>query len=411
MDNRQYWKWAVGIEDTFVAQTAGNDRLLDEFDLTQHYLNWENDLDCIRKSGAAMVRYGIPWYRIEPECGKYDWSWTDKVMSYFDTHRELTPIIDLMHYGTPLWLKNEFMNARYPEFVSRYAAAFAQRYKGITKYYTPLNEPTVNAEWCGWSGKWPPYLKGILGYALILNQLCRGIVLTVKRLKEIQPESIMVHVEASKKYVPESRKFEQAAWFWNELRYIMWELVQGRIKYGHPLYQWAIDYNISEYDLKWYEKNRIDLDLVGINYYPQFSVNIIDKSVLENGQIPNPIMGTASDLKDIVKDIYERYNRPVFITETSYRGTVDEKIDWMEEVTKACKQMVDEGIDLYGVTWFPFFDMVDWSFRTNGLSFEENLAPFGLYSLKKMPDGRIFRIKNAAAERFEQQVREMNLRN
>jgi beta-glucosidase len=67
--------------------------------------------------------------------------------------------------------------------------------------------------------------------------------------------------------------------------------------------------------------------------------------------------------------------------------------------------MIDEGIDLFGVTWFPFMDMVDWPYRTNGLSFEENLATFGLYSLVELPDGTISRVKNAAGKRFEEKVK------
>lgn len=200
MDKLHPWVWAVGFENTFIGQTARGERVLDEYEITQHYQYWEEDLNRVRETGATMIRYGIPWYRIETSNGVFDWSWTDKVMGYFDQHRDLVPIIDLMHYGTPLWLKNEFMNAEYPQLVARYAKAFAERYKGVASYYTPLNEPFVNAEWCGWSGKWPPYLTGVLGFTLMINQLCKGIIMTVKCLKEVDPNAVMVHVEASKKY-------------------------------------------------------------------------------------------------------------------------------------------------------------------------------------------------------------------
>ncbi|WP_052487905.1 family 1 glycosylhydrolase [Gordoniibacillus kamchatkensis] len=397
--------WAVGIEDTFIGQTARGERPLDEFELTQHYRFWREDLDRVRASGASMIRYGIPWYRVEPADGVYDWNWTDQVMAYFAEHRELVPIVDLMHYGTPLWLKNEFMNARYPELVARYAAAFAERYRHVARFYTPLNEPWVNAEWCGWSGKWPPYLKGQLGFALVLNQLCKGIVLTVRALKQLQPEAVMVHVEASKKYVPADPSFADQARFWNELRYAMWELVQGRVGHGHTLYEWMLDRHIGEPDLRWYAANRIELDWVGINYYPQFSVNVIDRQVVEEDKIPEPVPGTVEDMKDIARDIYRRYGKPVFITETSYNGSVDERVAWLEEVARASRELLEEGVDLYGVTWFPFFDMADWPYRTNGLPLRDNMATFGLYTLEEQPDGTLRRVKNAAAHRFEAEAK------
>jgi beta-glucosidase len=405
MDKLHPWVWAVGFENTFIGQTARGERVLDEYEITQHYQYWEEDLNRVRETGATMIRYGIPWYRIETSNGVFDWSWTDKVMAYFDQHRDLVPIIDLMHYGTPLWLKNEFMNAEYPQLVARYAKAFAERYKGVASYYTPLNEPFVNAEWCGWSGKWPPYLTGVLGFTLMINQLCKGIIMTVNCLKEVDPNAVMVHVEASKKYVAEDQSYEEATRLWNEIRFIMWELVQGRIQKGHPLFTWVQDHHMSDQDLAWYAQNRIELDLVGINYYPQFSLNVIGQETVEQGQIPRAVMGTAEDMIDIARELYQRYHRPIFVTETSYNGSEEERVSWLEDVIRAGWKMSEEGIELYGVTWFPFLDMVDWPYRTNGLSFKENLATFGLYNLEEQPDGTIHRVKNAAGKRFEEELR------
>lgn len=129
----------------------------------------------------------------------------DEVIAYFEQHRDLTPIIDFMHYGTPLWLKNEFLNGDYPKLVARYISVFVLRHQQVTKYYTPLNEPFTNAEWCGWRDTWPdtwpPYLKNQLSFILVMNQLCKGIIYTEQAIRRLQPDAITVHVEASKKYL------------------------------------------------------------------------------------------------------------------------------------------------------------------------------------------------------------------
>ena len=67
------------------------------------------------------------------------------MLEYLVEVKGLTPIIDLMHYGTPLWLDNHFVNASYPRRVAEYAARFAERYGSLVRYYTPLNEPAVTA--------------------------------------------------------------------------------------------------------------------------------------------------------------------------------------------------------------------------------------------------------------------------
>src|SRR5690625_1286808 len=119
-------RFALGIEDTFVPQTKPGQRSLDEYDLMQHYTKWEEDIELTAQSGATMLRWGIPWYRVNPGKGKWDWSWVDRVI---DKMNELGVelIVDLVHYGTPLWLDNEFANADYPNYVAEYGAAVADR--------------------------------------------------------------------------------------------------------------------------------------------------------------------------------------------------------------------------------------------------------------------------------------------
>ena len=59
--------WATGIEDTFIAETTPGKRRLDEYELQQHYELWRQDLDLATDVGFDMIRYGIPWYRVEPQ--------------------------------------------------------------------------------------------------------------------------------------------------------------------------------------------------------------------------------------------------------------------------------------------------------------------------------------------------------
>ena len=68
--------FATGIEDTFVAQTErAGERVLDEYALTDHYRVWRADLDRVADLGVRAMRYGIPWYKVEPAPGRFDWAW------------------------------------------------------------------------------------------------------------------------------------------------------------------------------------------------------------------------------------------------------------------------------------------------------------------------------------------------
>jgi len=115
--------WATGIENTFVPQVRPGHRTLDEYQLMGHYEHWRQDLALVRELGIRALRWGVPWYRVEPfQPGEFDWRWTDEVLPYMVEELGLTPIIDLMHYGCPFWLRREFASADYPAAVAAYAS-------------------------------------------------------------------------------------------------------------------------------------------------------------------------------------------------------------------------------------------------------------------------------------------------
>src|SRR5690348_10361641 len=97
--------WAAGIEDTFVPQVRNGHRPLDEYELLGHYEHWREDIALGRDLGLKAMRWGVPWYKVEPEKGRFDWSWIDEVIPYMVEELGILPIVDLMHYGTPFWMK------------------------------------------------------------------------------------------------------------------------------------------------------------------------------------------------------------------------------------------------------------------------------------------------------------------
>ena len=219
--------WATGIEDTFVPQVRPGMRALDEYEMTQHYRFWREDLDRVAALGVQAIRWGIPWYQVQPTATTWDWRWVDEVLDYMVTVKGITPILDLMHYGTPLWLDNSFIDNGYPDLVANYAREVAARYKSLVRYYTPLNEPAINAEWCGERGDWPPYLKGDDGYVKVMMAVTKGIVLTVQALKAEQPEMRTVHVEALRHYWTNNPAIAARVKLYNDQQYLSTDLTMG----------------------------------------------------------------------------------------------------------------------------------------------------------------------------------------
>src|SRR5690606_6350932 len=177
--------FAVGIEDTFVPQGGPGERPSDEYELTEHYARWHSDLALASEAGAELVRWGVPWYRIQPEPDRWDWDWLDRVMDRF-AELGLRPIVDLMHYGTPLWMERQFAHPDYPRLVAEYSARVAERYAHLgVGDYTPVNEPMIHAQFAGEYAYWPPYLSGPAGLSAIVAQIARGFVLAQHAVRDV----------------------------------------------------------------------------------------------------------------------------------------------------------------------------------------------------------------------------------
>src|SRR5436305_234867 len=104
-----------------------------------HYEHWREDLALGRELGVRALRWGVPWYRVEPLPGEFDWSFTDQVIPYLVEELGITPIVDLMHYGCPFWLRREFASDDYPRAVAAYAGTFASRRNAIPLDVIGLN--------------------------------------------------------------------------------------------------------------------------------------------------------------------------------------------------------------------------------------------------------------------------------
>ena len=379
--------WAAGIENTFVPQARPGQRPLDEFELMGHYDHWREDLDLASELGLSALRWGPPWFKTEPEDGKFDWRWTDEVLDYLVNKLKITPIIDLVHYGCPFWMHREFANKDYPEYVTRYAAAFAERYKGLVSWYTPLNEPIINALMCGMRGLWPPYLKGERGYIRIMLQLAEGIVKTVNAIKSIDPSSVMVHVEATGLTRTVRDDLSSLAREEQHRGFLCYDLISGRLTHDHMLFSWLVRNGGSPDILERISTQAIDLDVIGMNFYPQWSTKLlyIDK----RGRIAfSETEPEGGGFMELICHYYERYKVPIMITETSAVGTDEIRERWLDSSVSMIRTLRGQGVPVIGYTWFPLFTMIDWRYRFSTEPMENFYLELGLYRLNREMNGK-----------------------
>ncbi len=382
--------WALGIEDTFVPQVhARSGRILDEYVLTQHDRFWREDLRMIRAIGVRYLRYGIPWYQVNPAPGRFDWSWTDVALPFLVEELGIQPILDLVHYGAPLWLEGTFLAPDYPERVAEYAAAVADRYGHLVKLWTPLNEPRVHAHFSGRVSAWPPYRRGEPGYAQVLTSLARGMARTVDAIRAVRDDAVMAHVDAMSIVDSAAPDVQAIVSQRLEHQFLALDLIEGRVTPGHAMWQYLLDNRVPAAWLEELAGTDRRMEIYGGNYYPQMSVWVID------GTPERPTRrrrrGTAHDLELALREALRRTERPVMLTETSVFGRVSARRRWLEESVGAVRRIREDGLPLVGYTWFPAFSLVAWSYRPGRKPTEAYMAHMGLWDLRDDGSGTLRR--------------------
>lgn len=396
--------FGLGVEDTFVPQTRPGERAIDEYELTDHYRQYAGDLALATEAGATFLRWGVPWYRVNPAPGQWDWSWVDRVVDRFG-ELGLRPVIDLLHYGTPLWLDRQFAHPDYPKVVAEYAVAFAERYGATVTDYTPVNEPMIHALFSGAYGYWPPYLTGDEGLVTMVRALGEGFVRTQQGIAEVLGDrAAFVHVDASMRYAGDVDGEHRATV--ERLRHqahLVEDLVTGRVGDDHPLRDHLGRSGLDDATLAWFADNPVLPDVMGVNYYPLHSTEVFEEGVHHGGGFADPRPAQddgVTGLTEVLLEAERRHGVPVMLTETCVTAGVARRIAWLEQSVACVRTLRAAGHDIVGYTWWPVFDMYEWTYRHGTGPRSDSLLTMGLWDLVEDGAGGLERRRTPVADRF-----------
>lgn len=376
----QTFVWATGIEDTFItAPWPKTGRTLDEYELTGHYDRWRDDLGMMQELGVGAARYGIPWHRIQPQPGAWEWEFVDRAIERL-LELQIEPIVDLVHYGLPPWIEDAYLNPDFPRLMADYAAKVAERFRGRVFAYTPLNEPRITAWYCGRLGWWPPFRRGWRGFVAVMLGACRGIVESVHALRSVDPEILIAHVDATDLYVGDGEEaLQREAEHRQQIVFLALDLISGRVDSAHPLWEWLELHGATGEQLAWFQQHAVELPLVGINLYPTFTLKTARR--VGNGVRWRMPYATGEIVEKLGALYWERYRAPLFVSETASVGTVARRREWLEDSLAAVARLRARGVPLIGYTWWPLFALVTWAYRQGTHPPAYYLKQMGLWDL------------------------------
>ena len=133
------WDWRAH-HTTFIKDGATGDIAVD------HYHQWREDLELMRRLGLTSYRFGIAWARVQPD-GRH--ALNPAGLAFYDrlidtlVDAGITPFVTLCHYDVPQALVEQggWMNRDMTNWFADYAAAMAARYGDRVRWWVTLNEP------------------------------------------------------------------------------------------------------------------------------------------------------------------------------------------------------------------------------------------------------------------------------
>jgi beta-glucosidase/6-phospho-beta-glucosidase/beta-galactosidase len=297
----------------------------------------------LQEAGIRTARDGVRWHLIEKAPYRYDFSSLLPMLRA--ARRTETQIIwDLLHYGWP-----DGLNIWSAAFVDRFAR-FARAVAGVILeetggpvYVTPVNEISFVSWGGGDAGFLNPFAKR-RGPEL-KSQLVRAAIAAIEAVREVDPGARICHAEpiihiAADPDYPEEAPAAEA---YSQAQYQAWDMIGGRFcpeLGGRPEY----------------------LDILGANYYSNNQWIHQDPHLPPSRRRKNVLLPPSHPLhrpiREMLREVYERYRRPLFIAETGIEG--DARPSWLRYIGQEVRAAAAAGIPLEGLCLYPIIDYPGW---------------------------------------------------
>jgi hypothetical protein len=310
-----------------------NGTRLDLVAATKHDVFCAEDYARLAGQGMFAAREGIRWHLIERTPRQYGFSSALPMVRHAEK-LGIQILWDLCHYGWP-----DNLDVFSGEFVRRFeglAAAFARLVRDEMAgphFFAPINEISFFS-WAGAeTAKIGPYVRH-RGFELKC-QLVRAAIAAIEAVWNELPDARFLHVDPVVHVVANPRKphLDATAEAYRRSQYQAWDMLAGQIC---P-------------ELGGSEKY---LDIVGVNYYPHNQWEYKGEMIPTTDPRYRPF-------SQILKEVYERYRRPMLIAETGTEARA--RGGWLRYVGEQTRVAIADGVPLHGICLYPILNHPGWA--------------------------------------------------
>lgn len=301
------------------------------------------DYGRLQDIGIRTARDGVRWHLIEKIPFRYDFS--SLVPMLRAARKTQTQVIwDFLHYGWPDGLN--IWGGTFVDRFARFAGATASvilEETGGPIFVTPVNEISFVSWGGGDAGFLNPF--GKRRGPELKAQLVRATIAAIEAVREIDPGARICHAEPIIHIAadPDCPEEAPAAEAYRQSQFQAWDMIAGRLcpeLGGRPDY----------------------LDILGGNYYSNNQWIHQDPDLPRARRRKDVLLPPSHPLhrpiREMLREVYERYRRPLFIAETGIEG--DARPSWLRYIGQEARAASAAGVPLEGLCLYPIIDYPGW---------------------------------------------------
>ena len=361
-----------------------------------HYHRYKEDVQLMKEIGLNSYRFSIDWARIMPEgTGRVNEAGINYYNNLIDEllANGIEPYLTLYHWELPYELhkKGGWLNEESVEWFREYTKVIAEHFSDRVKYYFTFNEPQCFISLGYFDGQHAPGLNyGMREYFMICHNVLKAHGAAVLALRENAKQPVKIgYAPTGAFYFPESDKPEDievarkanfaapdsfAGCMWS----VAW--LSDPVMLGHYPEETLKKFEaylpkITEEDMKLIHQ---PIDFYGQNIYNSLKVRAGKNGEMEIVKRYDGFPKTALDwpvtpecLYWLPKFFYERYQKPIYITENGMAATdwlsLDGKvhdsarIDFYHRYLRELKRAATDGVDIAGYFAWSLMDNFEWA--------------------------------------------------
>lgn len=360
-----------------------------------HYHRYREDVALMKELGLRAYRFSIDWFRVLPEgTGRPN----EEGLAFYDRlidalkEAGIEPYITLYHWELPyeLYKRGGWMNEEMAEWFGRYAGLVSERFSDRVSHFFTLNEPQCFIGLGFLNGEHAPGLKcPIRDTFQMAHNVLKAHGRAVQMLREKAKQPLIIgyaptgtmsypasdraeDIEAARQHL--FRLEEPAYWSWN----VAWwsdPVLLGR----YP------EEGLKRYESYLPRMTDADMRLISepIDVYAQ---NIYNGKCIRMGRDgrPEEVRRCEGFPRTAIhwpvtpeclywgpRFLYERYKKPIYITENglscqdsvSLDGQVHDpaRIDFLARYLHELKRASEDGVDIRGYFQWSLLDNFEWT--------------------------------------------------